>query len=65
MSGRHKTNTAAKKRFKITGKGKIKHKKAGKRHNLLKKSESRKRRLSIYGLLSPGDAKKAKRSLGI
>jgi len=41
-----KTNSSAKKRFKITGTGKVKRKKAFKRHILTKKSKSRKRRLN-------------------
>lgn len=44
--GKAKTKKAAKKRFKVTGSGKILHKKAGKSHLLSKKSSRRKRRLS-------------------
>lgn len=40
-----KTNSGAKKRFKITGTGKIMRKKAGKRHILTKKRSKRKRKL--------------------
>jgi len=38
-----KTNSSAKKRFKVTGTGKIMHQKAFKRHILTKKSTKRKR----------------------
>ena len=38
-----KTNSSAKKRFKVTGTGKITHQKAFRRHLLTKKSKSRKR----------------------
>jgi large subunit ribosomal protein L35 len=38
-----KTNSSAKKRFKVTGTGKITHQKSFKRHILTKKSKKRKR----------------------
>jgi large subunit ribosomal protein L35 len=41
-----KTNSSAKKRFKITGTGKVMRKKAYKRHILTKKSKNQKRRLN-------------------
>ncbi|WP_142714305.1 50S ribosomal protein L35 [Fodinibius sediminis] len=40
-----KSNSGAKKRFKKTGSGKYKRKKAGKRHILTKKRSKRKRKL--------------------
>lgn len=49
-----KTNSGAKKRFKVTGTGKIVHKQAGKRHNLGKKSQSRIRKLRQGAILSEG-----------
>jgi large subunit ribosomal protein L35 len=49
-----KTNSGAKKRFKITGTGKIVHKQAGKRHNLNKKSQNRIRKLRKSAILSAG-----------
>ncbi len=49
-----KTNSGAKKRFKITGTGKIVHKQAGKRHNLNKKSQNRIRKLRKSAILSEG-----------
>jgi large subunit ribosomal protein L35 len=44
-----KTNSSAKKRFKITGSGKITHQKSFKRHILTKKSKRRKRALAKDG----------------
>ena len=44
-----KTNSSAKKRFKITGTGKITHQKSFKRHILTKKSKKRKRNLRKKG----------------
>jgi large subunit ribosomal protein L35 len=49
-----KTNSGAKKRFKVTGSGKVVHKQAGKRHNLNKKSQSRIRKLRKSAPLSEG-----------
>ena len=48
-----KTNSAAKKRFRITGSGKVMHKRAAKGHLNMKKSGSRKRNLNIDKVLSP------------
>lgn len=47
-----KTNSSAKKRFKVTGTGKITHQKSFKRHILTKKSTKRKRALRKDGLVS-------------
>jgi large subunit ribosomal protein L35 len=49
-----KTNSGAKKRFKVSGKGKLLHKQAGKRHNLNKKSQRRIRNLRKSASLSDG-----------
>lgn len=49
-----KTNSGAKKRFKVTGTGKVVHKQAGKRHNLGKKSQRRIRNLRKGAVLSEG-----------
>lgn len=43
-----KTNSGAKKRFKLTGSGKIKRKHAYKSHILTKKSKKRKRNLGYW-----------------
>jgi large subunit ribosomal protein L35 len=47
-----KTNSSAKKRFKVTGTGKITHQKSFKRHILTKKSKKRKRAMSIDNVVS-------------
>ncbi|NLK08715.1 MAG: 50S ribosomal protein L35 [Firmicutes bacterium] len=53
-----KTHRGAAKRFKITGKGKIKRGKAYRRHILEKKSSKRKRNLRQPTLVAPADAKR-------
>jgi large subunit ribosomal protein L35 len=55
-----KTNSSAKKRFKITGSGKIKRKHAYKRHILTKKGTTQKRRLTKSGLVSKQDTNNVK-----
>ena len=50
-----KTNAGAKKRFKLTGTGKIKRKHAYKSHILTKKSTKRKRNLTYSGLVDKSD----------
>ncbi len=47
-----KTNSSAKKRFKVTGTGEITFQKAYKRHILTKKSTKRKRNLRKKGIVS-------------
>ena len=59
-----KTHSGAKKRFKITGTGKVKHRRAGKMHLNEHKPTRRTRRLNVDGILTRGDAKKAKKLLG-
>jgi len=59
-----KTDSGAKKRFKITGSGKILRRKAFKNHLLEKKSPARKNRLSQEPQVSPADLKQIKRLLG-
>lgn len=60
-----KTNASAKKRFKVTGTGKIKRKHAFKSHILTKKSTKRKRNLTKDALVSDGDMKNVKLMLCI
>ena len=55
-----KTNPGAKKRYKLTGSGKIKRKHAYKSHILTKKSTKRKRNLTYAGLVDKADEKNAK-----
>lgn len=50
-----KTKSSAKKRFKLTGTGKIKRKHAFKSHILTKKSKKRKLRLTHDGLVHKSD----------
>ncbi len=60
-----KTNSGAKKRFTITGTGKIKRKHAFKSHILTKKSTKRKRNLTYATLVNPADVKNIKLLLNI
>lgn len=55
-----KTNAGAKKRFTLTGTGKIKRKHAFKSHILTKKSKKRKRNLGSFDVVSKTDTKSAK-----
>ncbi|HLU89726.1 MAG TPA: 50S ribosomal protein L35 [Cyclobacteriaceae bacterium] len=50
-----KTKSSAKKRFKLTGTGKIRRKHAYKSHILTKKSTKRKRNLTKMGFVHPAD----------
>lgn len=50
-----KTNSSAKKRFTVTGSGKIKRKHAYKNHILTKKAKDRKRRLAKAGMVHDSD----------
>jgi large subunit ribosomal protein L35 len=50
-----KTNSSAKKRFKVTGTGEITFQKAFKRHILTKKSTKRKRGLRKDGVVHPAN----------
>jgi large subunit ribosomal protein L35 len=58
-----KTNSSAKKRFKVTGTGKITHQKSFKRHILTKKSKKRKRSLRLDGVVSAANSYFVKRLL--
>jgi large subunit ribosomal protein L35 len=58
-----KTHKGAKKRFKVTGSGKVKRMRAFKSHILTKKSPKRKRRLRRGDLVSLGQEKTIKRLL--
>lgn len=60
---KQKTNSSAKKRFTLTGSGKIKRKHAFKRHILTKKSKKQKRRLTHFGLVARVDVKEVKELL--
>ena len=55
-----KTNPGAKKRFSLTGTGKIKRKHAFKSHILTKKTTKRKRNLTYFGQVDKADKKNVK-----
>ncbi|MDR1943748.1 MAG: 50S ribosomal protein L35 [Synergistaceae bacterium] len=48
-----KTHSGAKKRFSLTGSGKVAYQKSGRRHILVNKSERRMRKLRSKGIVSP------------
>jgi len=52
-----KTKSGAKKRFALTGSGKIKRKHAYKSHILTKKSKKRKRNLGYFTIIDKADEK--------
>ena len=58
-----KSNSGAKKRFTLTGTGKIKRKHAFKSHILTKKTIKQKRRLTHIGLVSKPDESNVKKML--
>ena len=61
---KQKTHSGAKKRFKVTGTGKLLRRKAMKSHYLGKKSAKRKRSFRRQHDLDPSDAREVKRMLG-
>lgn len=58
-----KTKSGAKKRFKVTGTGKVKHKRAFKNHILTKKETKQKRRLGHMALVNKSDMDNVKAML--
>ncbi|MFK5972204.1 MAG: 50S ribosomal protein L35 [Flavobacteriaceae bacterium] len=60
---KQKTKSSAKKRFKLTGSGKIKRKHAFKSHILTKKSKKRKLKLTHDGLVHQADVNSIKEQL--
>jgi len=58
-----KTNSSAKKRFKVTGSGKIMRRKAFHSHILTKKDKDRKKGLTQDADVSKGDLPRVKRML--
>ena len=60
-----KTKSGAKKRFKLTGTGKIKRKHAYKSHILTKKETKQKRNLTKMGLVHDADKSRVKDMLNI
>ncbi len=59
-----KTHSGAKKRFKVTGTGKLTREQAGKRHLLERKSSKLTRRLTGTVDVAPADVRKIKKLLG-
>ena len=59
-----KTHSGAKKRFSLTGTGKVKFKHAKLRHILSKKASKLKRKLGKTGIMAEQDALHVKRLLG-
>ena len=60
-----KTKSSAKKRFQVTGSGKIKRKHAFKSHILTKKSKKRKRNVTKFKKKKKCDEKNIKQQLGM
>ncbi len=60
-----KTHSGAAKRFKVTGTGKIKRRRAFRKHLLEKKPSTRTRRLKPMVIVSDGDTSSIKRQLGM
>ena len=60
-----KTNSGSKKRFALTGSGKIKRKHAFKSHILTKKTKKQKRNLTYFALVDKTNVKQVKELLGL
>ena len=60
-----KTNSGSKKRFALTGTGKVKRKHAFKSHILTKKTKKQKRNLTHIALVANVDEKRVKALLGM
>ena len=60
-----KTNSGSKKRFALTGTGKVKRKHAFKSHILTKKTKKQKRNLTHVALVANVDEKRVKALLGM
>lgn len=60
-----RTNRGAVKRFKLTGRKKVKHKKAYASHILTKKTSKRKRKLRKVSLVAQSEIKRIKRMLSV
>jgi large subunit ribosomal protein L35 len=61
---KHKTHSGAKKRFRITGGGKVMREQANRRHLFEGKPSTRTRRLALDVQAAPADVKKIKKLLG-
>jgi large subunit ribosomal protein L35 len=60
---KQKTHSGAKKRFKVTGSGKLMREQANRRHLLEVKSSKRTRKLSTDQPVAPADVKRVKKLL--
>ncbi len=60
-----KTHSSAKKRFKVTGSGKIKHRHANTSHLMRKRSTKRKRHLAQVAYVSDADLGRVKTLLNL
>jgi len=60
-----KTNSGAKKRFALTGSGKIKRKHAFKSHILTKKTKKQKRALTHFAIVSKANVNSVKQLLAL
>ena len=60
-----KTHSGTKKRFRVTGSGKLMRERVNKRHLLENKSSRRTRRLSIDQVVSANDVPRIKKLLGM
>ena len=58
-----KTNSGSKKRFTLTGTGKVKRKHAFKSHILTKKTKKQKRNLDHFAIIESADIKRVKEML--
>ncbi|PRW63968.1 50S ribosomal protein L35 [Actinopolyspora mortivallis] len=61
---KNKTHSGSAKRFKVTGSGKLRHERAGRRHILEKKSSKLKRRLEGTAEVSQNDKRQVNKLLG-
>lgn len=64
MAPKNKTHSGSKKRFRVTGSGKIMRERAGRRHLLEHKAPSRKGRLKRDVQISKADRKEVRALLG-
>ena len=62
---KNKTHSGTKKRFRVTGSGKLMREQANARHYLEVKTSRRTRRLAADVNVAPADTKRIKRLLGI
>jgi len=61
---KQKTHKGTKKRFRLTARGKVKHRQAGTSHLATRMSQKRKRNLRGTGVLESAEADRIKRALG-